>query len=111
MSRVVVVTRGPPPQLQKIYQYSKISRHGPKKIFSASNIEENYALARNSLLESDRKDNIKENTTEESTAEEDITEEGTMGSREIVVFSDVSLERYHKFRGERKKFNVDVPFD
>lgn len=52
-----------------------------------SNIEENFELARNRLVELDRK----EKTTEESTTTEE--------SSKIVIFSGVSLERYRKFRG------------
>ena len=39
-------------------------------IMPISNIEEKFELARNTLLEFDRKDIIKENSTEEVTAEE-----------------------------------------
>lgn len=66
-----------------------------------SNLEEKFELARKTLLEFDRKNIIKESTTEEGSAEK--TE-----SSEIVVFSDVSLESYHKFLGERRRFNVYV---
>jgi hypothetical protein len=70
-------------------------------IMPISNVEEKFELARNTLLEFDRKDIIKENSTEEVTTEE--TE-----PREIVIFDDVSLERYQKFRQERRKFNLYV---
>lgn len=68
---------------------------------SISNLEANFVLARNALLEFDKKDFIRENSTEEVTAEE--TE-----PRDIVIFNDVSLERYRKFRQERRRFNVYV---
>ncbi|CAG8609073.1 7516_t:CDS:2 [Gigaspora rosea] len=69
-----------------------------------SNIEENLKLARNRLVELDRK----ERTTEESTTEENTTK--AEESSKIVIFSDVSLERYRKFRGgeELKRFNLYV---
>ena len=55
----------------------------------------------NTLLEFNRKDIIKENSTEEVTAEESEP-------REIVIFNDVSLERYQNFCQERRRFNVYV---
>src|SRR5688572_16106974 len=69
-----------------------------------SNIEENLELARNRLVELDRK----ERTTEESTTEESTTT--AEESSKIVIFSGVSLERYRKFRGEGelKRFNIYV---
>ena len=67
-----------------------------------SNIKENLELARNKLLEVDKKDSIIEESTP---AESTITEDSR-----IVVFSDVSLERYRKFRGEGelKRSNIYV---
>lgn len=68
-----------------------------KKIFTMpiSNIEENFEKARNRLLELVRK--------------ESIVEESTTEPRKIIVFSGVSLERYHKFKkSERKRFNIYV---
>ncbi|CAG8828015.1 33012_t:CDS:1, partial [Racocetra persica] len=69
-----------------------------------SNIEENLKLAWNRLIEFNRK----ERTTEESTTEENTTK--AEESSKIVIFSDVSLERYRKFRGEGelKRFNLYV---
>ncbi|CAG8581452.1 3239_t:CDS:2 [Funneliformis mosseae] len=72
-----------------------------------SKLEEKFELAKKTLIEFDREDVIKENTTERGTAEEKSIKK-TTESREIVVFSDVSLERYHKFLEERKRFNVYV---
>ncbi|PKY60775.1 hypothetical protein RhiirA4_484885 [Rhizophagus irregularis] len=67
-----------------------------------SNIEENFKLARNALLDFDKKDIIRENSKEEVTAEE-------TGPREIVVFYDVTLEKYHqKFLQEHRRFSVYV---
>ncbi|CAG8830584.1 35736_t:CDS:1, partial [Racocetra persica] len=64
-----------------------------------SNIEENLELAWNRLVELDRKERTAEEST--TTAEE---------SSKIVIISDVSLERYRKFRrgGELKRFNIYV---
>ena len=68
-----------------------------------SNIKENLELARNRLLELDMVESIIEESTP---AESTTTEE----SRKIVIFSDVSLERYRKFRGEGelKRSNIYV---
>ncbi|RIA84382.1 hypothetical protein C1645_832359 [Glomus cerebriforme] len=73
-----------------------------------SNIKENLELARNRLLKLDRMKSI----IEESTPAESITTENTTikESRKIVIFSDVSLERYRKFRekGELKRSNIYI---
>ncbi|CAG8517901.1 3503_t:CDS:1 [Paraglomus brasilianum] len=78
-----------------------------------SNIEEKLELAKNKLLELDREESLIEESTpsERTTPESTITENTTTEkSRKIVVFSDVSLERYRKFRGEGelKKSNIYV---
>ncbi|CAG8585397.1 uncharacterized protein OCT59_008777 [Rhizophagus irregularis] len=66
-----------------------------------SNIEEKLKLAKNRLLELDRKESlIEKSTPSESTTTENATT--TQESGKIVVFSDVSLERYRKFHGEGK---------
>ncbi|GES79634.1 hypothetical protein GLOIN_2v1578326 [Rhizophagus clarus] len=80
---------------------------------SISNIEEKLELAKNRLLELDREESlIEESTSSESTTPESTTTENTMTeeSGKIVVFSDVSLERYRKFRGEGelKRSNIYV---
>ncbi|CAB4393179.1 unnamed protein product [Rhizophagus irregularis] len=80
-----------------------------------SNIEEKLELAKNRLLELDREESLieestpPESTTPESTTTESTTTENT-GSGKIVVFSEVTLERYHKFRGEGelKRSNIYV---
>lgn len=74
-----------------------------------SNIKEKLELARNRLFELDREESIiEESTPAESTTTENTT---TEESRKIVVFSDVSLKRYRKFRGENgniKGLNIYV---
>jgi hypothetical protein len=78
-----------------------------------SNIEEKLKLAKNRLLELDREESLIEESTpsESTTTESTMTENtSTKESGKIVVFSDVSLERYHKFRGEGelKKANIYI---
>jgi len=59
-----------------------------------SNLEEKFELAWNTLLEFDRKDIIKENSTEEVTAEED--------------FNDVSMWLYETFHFNQICFVVMI---
>src|ERR1044072_3819180 len=78
-----------------------------------SNIEEELEIAKNRLLELDREESlIEESTPSESTTPESTMTENTTTeeSGKIVIFSDVSLERYRKFRreGELKRSNIYV---
>src|ERR1044072_7563481 len=76
-----------------------------------SNIEEKLEIAKNRLLELDRKESlIEESTPSESTTPESTTTENTTTkeSGKIVVFNDVSLERYRKFRGEGKLKKANI---
>ncbi|CAG8714573.1 5012_t:CDS:1, partial [Funneliformis mosseae] len=73
---------------------------------SISNIEEKLEIAKDRLLELDREESlIEESTPSESTTPESTT---TKESGKIVVFSDVSLERYCKFRGEGKLKKANI---
>lgn len=65
-----------------------------------SNLEKTFEFARNALLEFDNRDSIRENSKE--VAEEEA------GSGEIVVFDNVTLERYQKFLQEHRRFGVYV---
>ncbi|CAG8556921.1 6666_t:CDS:2, partial [Racocetra persica] len=63
--------------------------------------KEKFALARERLLELDERDSVIENSTiEENTIE--------VKPKEIIVYNDVPLESYLKFREKEQKFHVFI---
>ncbi|CAG8491826.1 12321_t:CDS:2, partial [Funneliformis mosseae] len=55
-----------------------------------SNLEENFEL-------------VRENSIAEKSV---IAEESIKESKDVIVFSEVSLKRYRKFCGEERRYNV-----